>query len=106
MLSSVASLLVVLLLLGGLLLWLRRWGPSQGVGRCLTVVDTVALGSGKSISVIKIGERCFVVAATPGSVSLISEFDAEQLPKVAASGRASPGLLSKIVWPGGARAED
>jgi flagellar biogenesis protein FliO len=72
--SSVAAVLFVFALLGLLLVWARRAAGGSAAGLSLRVVDAVSLGSGRSVTVVRSGERFFLLGATTHSISLIAEF--------------------------------
>ena len=79
MLSSLLALMLVFGLLGGALFLLRRWGRATTKGHHLEVVETVALGPGKSLSVVAVGRRSFLLAATNDRISLVSELETSDL---------------------------
>ena len=79
MLSSLLALIFVFGLLGGALFLLRRWGRATTKGHHLDVVETVALGPGKSLSVVAVGSRSFLLAATNDRISLVSELETSDL---------------------------
>lgn len=79
MLSSFLALMFVFGLLGGALFLLRRWGRATTKGHHLEVVETVALGPGKSLSVVTVGSRSFLLAATNDRISLVSELETSDL---------------------------
>ena len=79
MLSSLLALLFVFGLLGGALFLLRRWGQPSAKGQHLEVVETVALGPGKSLSLVAVGNKSFLLAATNDRISLVSELQASDL---------------------------
>jgi flagellar biosynthetic protein FliO len=73
MLSSLGALLLVFGLLGALLLWARRVAAGVAPAGALRVVDAVSLGSGRSVTVVRSGERYFLLGSTPHSIALIAE---------------------------------
>jgi len=73
MVSSLIAVLLVFALLGALLLWTRRMAGGAASGISLRVVDAVNLGSGRSLTVVRSGERYFLLGATVHSISLIAE---------------------------------
>ena len=79
MLSSLLALTFVFGLLGGALFLLRRWGRATTKGHHLDVVETVSLGPGKSLSVVAVGSRSFLLAATNDRISLVSELETSDL---------------------------
>lgn len=95
MVSSLTALLVVFGLLAALLVWARRLAGNTAAGAALEVLDAVALGSGRAVTVVRSGARYFLVGSTAHSMVLIAELGAAD---VAASKRAAappsgmPGL--------------
>ena len=79
MLSSLLGLMFVFGLLGAALFLLRRWGRATTKGHHLEVVETVVLGPGKSLSVVAVGRRSFLLAATNDRISLVSELETSDL---------------------------
>ena len=71
--SSIAAVVFVFTLLGVVLVWARRATGAAGTGVALRVVDAVPLGAGRSLTVVRSGERFFLLGATPHSISLIAE---------------------------------
>ena len=91
MLNSLLALLFVFALLGGCLWLLRRWSPHKTQGRNLSVVETLPLGPNKTLSLVRVGQRLFLLAATNERMSLISELDPEELSEgLPDEARASP----------------
>jgi len=93
MLASVASLFVVLALLAGLLWWLRRLTPQARGGRHLRVVESVTLGPGQALHLVRLGARGLVVATSRERCELVAELDElhalpEQAPPEEAPARA------------------
>jgi flagellar biosynthetic protein FliO len=97
MVNSLAALALVFGLLGAALFWVRRVGGGRASGPALGVVDAVQLGSGRSLAVVRSGERYFLVGATPHSISLIAELAAGEL--AAALSRPAPAA-NLSTWPG------
>ena len=79
MLNSLLALGFVFALLGGCLLLLRRWSPHKIQGRNLAVVETLPLGPNKTLSLVRVGQGLFLLAATNERVSLISELDPDAM---------------------------
>ena len=79
MLSSLLALMFVFGLLDGALFLLRRWGRATTKGQHLEVVETVALGAGKSLSLVAVGRRSFLLATTNDRISLVSELQTSDL---------------------------
>ena len=81
--SSVAAVVFVFALLGVALVWARRARGGALAGVSLRVVDAVQLGGGRSVTVVRSGERFFLLGATAHSVSLIAELDAGDVAGIA-----------------------
>ncbi len=79
MLDSVLALLFVFALLAGCLWLLRQWGSKQAGGGNLAVVETLAIGPNKTLSLVRVGPRLFLLAATNERVSLVSELNPDEL---------------------------
>jgi flagellar biogenesis protein FliO len=77
--SSVAAVVFVFALLGLLLFWARRATGASVAGVALRVVDAVHLGGGRSVTVVRTGERFFLLGATAHSISLIAELGADDI---------------------------
>ncbi len=58
---------------------MRRWGQPSAKGQHLEVVETVALGPGKSLSLVAVGNKSFLLAATNDRISLVSELQESDL---------------------------
>ena len=77
MLTSLAALTLVLGMLGGLLWWVRRLnGRGQGDGRYIHVMETVALGPGKCLHLVRLGDRGLLISSTAQRCELICEVEA------------------------------
>ena len=79
MISSLAAVLLVFGLLGALLFWTRRAAGGAVSGLSLSVVEAVNLGGGRSVTVVRSGERYFLLGATAHSISLIAELEPRDL---------------------------
>ncbi len=79
MLNSLLALLFVFAMLGGCLWLLRRWSHEKIQGRNLSVLETLPVGPSKTLSIVRVGQRLFLLAATNERVSLISELDSDEL---------------------------
>ena len=93
------SLALVFALLGALWLVLRRLNERALAGRHLRVLESAPLGRGSQLTLVRVGERCFLLAATAEHVSIVSEFDAERLPYATQAALPKPWLLSLWPWP-------
>lgn len=95
--SSVAAVLVVFALLGALLLFARRaarMGPSS---LALRVVDAINLGGGRTVTVVRSGQRYFLLGTTTHAVSLIAELDARDLAETDRNAGARDGLPQPVM---------
>lgn len=75
MLTSIASLALVIGILLAVLWWLRRLAPRAGAGRHIQVIESVALGPGQSLHLVKLAGRGLLVAANRDRCDLICELD-------------------------------
>ncbi len=79
MLSSLLALIFVFGLLAGALFLLRHWGRASTKGHTLKVVETVDIGPGKSLSLVAVGSKGFLLAATTDRIYLVSEIEVSDL---------------------------
>lgn len=77
--SSVAAVVLVFAFLGAVLVLVRRWTGGGAAGLSLQVVDAVNLGGGRTVTVIRSGERFFLLGTTIHAVSMIAELDASDV---------------------------
>lgn len=75
MLASIASLGLVIGMLAGVLWWLRRLAPRAGGGRHIRVIESVALGPGQSLYLVRLADRGLLVAASRDRCELLCELD-------------------------------
>jgi flagellar biosynthetic protein FliO len=101
MLGPFLSLALVFALLGALWVVLRRLNEQAGAGRHLRVLESAPLGRGSQLTLVRVGERCFLLAATPEHVSVVSEFDADRLPCTTQVPLPRLRLFSCWPWPKG-----
>ena len=92
------SLALVFALLGALWLVLRRLNERALAARHLRVLESAPLGCGSQLTLVRVGERCFLLAATAEHVSVVSEFDADCLPCVTQAALPKPWLPSLRLW--------
>jgi flagellar protein FliO/FliZ len=74
-LQSFAAVLMVLGLVAGLA-WLVRRGALTGLGRSnrpITVETAVALGERRSLVIVSVEGRRFLLGLTPGQISMVTE---------------------------------
>ena len=96
--TSLLSLAFVFGLLGGVLWFLRRFGAARRQGRHMSVIESVPLGPGKSLSLVRVAGRCFLVGTTKDQVSTLTELSLTEL----AVGEPAQGVSfkewSKLAW--------
>jgi flagellar biosynthetic protein FliO len=71
----VASLVLVIGLLGGVLWWLRRLAPRAGAGRYIRVVESVPLGQAQSLHLVRVADRGLLVASSRDRCELVCELE-------------------------------
>ncbi len=79
---------LVALIIGGSIVGLRWWGkrtmgPKSETG-FLRVVDTLAIGNGRTIHLVALGERVITIGATAHQVSFLNELTTEESDRVLA----------------------
>jgi flagellar protein FliO/FliZ len=73
LLQTIASLLFVLALLGGLAWFVKRFGPRAAGGSAhLRVVSALSLGGRERVMVVEVAGQWIVVGASPGRVNLLA----------------------------------
>ena len=75
MLASIASLALVIGMLAGVLWWLRRLAPRAGAGKHIRVIESVPLGPGQSLYLVRLADRGLLVAASRDRCELLCELD-------------------------------
>lgn len=75
MLASIASLVLVIGMLAGVLWWLRRLAPRAGAGKHIRVVESVPLGPGQSLHLVRLADRGLLLAASRDRCELLCELD-------------------------------
>ena len=75
MLASIASLVLVIGMLAGVLWWLRRLAPRVGGGKHIRVIESVPLGPGQSLYLVRLADRGLLVAASRDRCELLCELD-------------------------------
>jgi len=77
LLASIAPLALVLGLLGGLLWWLRGVAVRRPRGgRHVQVLETVTLGPGQALHLLRLSDRWLLVSSTARRCELLGEWDA------------------------------
>jgi flagellar biogenesis protein FliO len=75
--AQFAAVAGVLLLLAAALWWLRRRGfagpvlAGKGTGRRLESIERMPLGPHHTLHLVRLGERAFLVASSPGGCALL-----------------------------------
>jgi len=70
------GMVVVILLVGGVGLWLvRRVSPKirAGRGRSITVLETASLGTHRNVHLLRVGQKEFLVASTRERISMLAD---------------------------------
>ena len=98
MLGSLAALLLVIGLLAGLSFVLRRWGRVQSAGPHLAVIETLPMGQGRSMSLVRAGKRLFLVGVTNQGISLVSEMGDHELGDAESWKQPAPSPLPFKLW--------
>lgn len=90
-------IVVIAVSIAGLRWWARRTsGPRSGTG-FLRVVDTLAVGNGRTIHLVALGDRVIVVGATQQNIAYLNELTAEETLRVmAAAERPADEALSEM----------
>lgn len=90
---TVAPLVLVLGTLVALLWWLRRAsGRGPASGRHIQVVESISLGPGQSLHLVKLGDRGLLVASTAQRCDLVCEI--ENVPEPAPA--ATPAFVDAL----------
>lgn len=79
--ESAAAVLAVLSVLALVALWSRRGGGRGALQKRLRVVAAVALGPGRTLSVVRAGRRVFLIGASGRELSSIAELDSQDWPE-------------------------
>ncbi|MBI5948328.1 MAG: flagellar biosynthetic protein FliO [Chloroflexi bacterium] len=64
--------------IAGLRWWARRASAPRSTSGFLKVVDTLAIGSGRTVHLVALGERVIVVGATAQNLSLLGELSEDE----------------------------
>jgi len=74
--ASIVSMTLVLAGLAGLMWWFRRLAARGPIpGRHIQVLETVALGPGKCLHLVRLGDRGLLLACGPQRCELICELE-------------------------------
>ena len=77
MLTSATAVAIVLGLLGALLWGAKRLNSPAAKTNTLQLIDSLTIAPGRTVAVIRSGERHFLLGATAQSINLIAELRAE-----------------------------
>lgn len=56
----------------------KHYKPRYGASKNITVIDSTAVGKDRSILLVKVGEKVFLIGSTPNELTYLSELSAEQ----------------------------
>ena len=56
----------------------KHYKPNYGLSKNITVIDSTSIGKDKSLLLVKVQEKAFLIGSTTNEFTLLSEFDAEQ----------------------------
>lgn len=97
--QSLGALLLVLMIMGAGLFWLRRrLGPSATglAGGSIKVVASACLGLRKTICVVDVMGTLLVVAISRDDIRLLDRLDPATLPPAPASAPAAKGFAAQL----------
>jgi flagellar biogenesis protein FliO len=83
--AGILSYALVFGLIGALALWARRGAAGR---RRLDIVETAALGQGRSVAVVRAGSKRLLIGVTGQAIATLAELDAEEWPEARAPARA------------------
>jgi flagellar biogenesis protein FliO len=81
------------LVAAALLLALRAWAGRPSVTAGMRVLGRLALEPRRSIYLVEIGGRCFVVGVGDGPMAMLGEVEAPPAPLVAGQAEVEPAVL-------------
>lgn len=58
----------------------KRYSLRSGGGKKLKIIDSVSVGKGENIIIVKAGKKTFLVGISSANVSLLGELDSEDFP--------------------------
>ncbi|NLG85994.1 MAG: flagellar biosynthetic protein FliO [Firmicutes bacterium] len=99
MLFALAVVLILLFLMGKVVA--GRFGLPAGIAQYLAVIDTLSLGPGKGIMIVKAGNKCFLLSVSGEHIHLLTELTAADLVSSSAQPPDFATILaqSKLVRP-------
>ncbi len=56
----------------------KHYKPNYGLSKNITVIDSTVIGKDRSLLLVKVGEKVFLIGSTPNEFTLLSEFEAGQ----------------------------
>jgi flagellar biosynthetic protein FliO len=89
---SFVSLAVVCVVAYGVLRWLAR--KPGGGGSCISVLGRCHLEPRRSVYLLCVGGRCFLVGVGDGTMSLLAEIEPASLPVAPAAGELGAASLA------------
>jgi len=98
--GSVALSFVSLALVCFVAYFVLRWLGRKGIGRsddCVKVLGRCFLEPRRSVYVIEVAGRCFVIGVGDGPVSLLAEVEKSSLPPIAMGPRSSNGPFNDVL---------
>ena len=97
--QTILALCLVLLLLGGLAWFLKRYGPKQMGGSAnLRLVGALSLGGRERILVVEVGEQWIVVGASPGRINALATLPRQEGVLPAQLSAHQPSAASFAEW--------
>ena len=56
----------------------KTYKPRYGFSKHITVIDRTVIGKDRSLLIVKVGKKSFLIGSTPNEFTLLSEFDSGQ----------------------------
>lgn len=56
----------------------KHYKPHYGYSKHITVIDSTVIGKDRSLLIVKVGEKAFLIGSTPNEFTLLSEVDSGQ----------------------------
>jgi flagellar protein FliO/FliZ len=56
----------------------KHYKPNAGSSKHLSVIENAVVGKDRSLLIVKVGEKAFLIGSTPAQFTLLSEVDAAQ----------------------------
>jgi flagellar biogenesis protein FliO len=93
------SMLVAVAGLGvaGWLWWRRARGAGRGNGRAIAVIDRTSMGGGRSLALVRVGDRVVLVGESAQGFQRLAEFEADEAAAhEAANPQAKPDVARRL----------